>query len=181
MEAEPPPPPPNEKQILFVFQCANFCPRVLIVPQREFEAVRANALEVARRHAQSQVTIRGVLVHHLLVQNYIWKKSASGDNEWGEMKHHPWSEFMGRLCTVVDTGTDVLPSVEDKVWAAKAEIPFDVQQHFDPVDVYAALTSSRDFAESFLVLEAANGKTELLTEPTPFKTVDEMNRALWAK
>ena len=79
----------DEQKILFVFQDANFCPKAMLVPTREFTECRAEDLELLL----SQATDKGVLT-----QNIIWNGSC------GTPEKHIWSIIASEIMNVAEWG-----------------------------------------------------------------------------
>ncbi len=165
-----------EAQILFVLQEANFCPRVLLVPAREFSAARAEELKLLQEHAQS----------HVLIQNYIC------DEQGGCPEMHPWSQFIFHLLSLVDSqisSEEWLPSVfaneADRPWITKAS--FHVERDlFDASAVFDKLTTKNLYFDLFLVLERGhpaplNPLPQAPLVKPAFKTNSEMMTKLCKK
>jgi hypothetical protein len=149
----------GEGQILFVLECANFCPRVLIVPASEFCAARLNDLKLLRDYAENSGAQS--TPHHVLIQNYIFNQNV------GTPEIHPWSQFIFNLMSLVDLrvsffdhNDDCVPmefaNDADRQWVSKSS--FSISEEFDPIVVFNQLTKKTFFFDSFLVLEKRKGR-----------------------
>lgn len=110
---------------------------------------------------------RGTYVAILLVENIIWKGNT------GSPEKLPWSEAFYTLVFYFDNYYDknIMMDSKDEIWTSGLkQIPNN--QFFDPLEIYDDLlqTYSSYLHDSFLILEAANGKLR----PCPVKTVNEM-------
>lgn len=152
----------GNKKLLFVFQDANFTPKTLIVPTKEFQAARPNDVALLLKHAKPHEEPGAVV----LVQNYVW------ENGCGTMEMHEWSRVSQEIMSVATFSSEVMfPKAGDEAWVTKSQVVNTTM--FDPREVFArALASVKDeLSHAFLVLEAQDG---VVRGPPPVRDVNEM-------
>ena len=155
--------------ILFVAECANFCPRTALIPANEFIQARKDDYEIMK---QCAVQYNGF--SQVLFQNYIWTGSM------GVADVQPWDLIVGDIITYIEAyDRENYGEEKDRAWidgmiTDLSSFQFNAQKIMKNLQSKTfSMDDGRDItiSESFLVLEKENGKLK----PTPmYDTVDEL-------
>ena len=137
--------------ILFVIQCANFAARSILIPYEVFIKVRKEEYDMLLRNSVKNVDFGDVVVKNLLIENIIWEEN------FGTPEETEWLRFIGQIQFCAEEWGSAYPEVKDREWAENSI--FDLPNGFDNVRTYKEiLATDYNIVDSFLVLEAENGK-----------------------
>lgn len=127
----------NKEYILFVGEEANFQSRIMLIPFKEFLAVRSEEYQLLKTHSKKNVTFKiddeTHLIDNLLTYKIIWHYNEDGRRTWGEDEKTEYYEFCSELTSYADgllilepddspTGERYYLDEKDKVWYDKAII-----------------------------------------------------------
>uniref|UniRef100_A0A6C0JRI9 Uncharacterized protein n=1 Tax=viral metagenome TaxID=1070528 RepID=A0A6C0JRI9_9ZZZZ len=154
--------------ILFVAECANFCPRVALIPADEYKTARQDHYDLMKKHA---VKYNGI--DQVLFQDFHWTEHS------GRGVNHEWSHAVSDITFLIEQWHDRNHFGEDKdrPWIDKMITDF-TGGHFNAIKIMQHVTNVEItvdgepivISDSFLILEMHDG---IVKNPPKFDTVTE--------
>ena len=142
------------KYILFVIQSANFAGQSILIPYEDFIKVRKEEYEMLLRYSIKNIDFGNTTIKNLLIKNIIWEKNC------GIIEKTEWLAFIGQIEFCAEESGGVYPATQDREWEENSIFTLpNVSNGFDILRTYKEiLETDYNIVDSFLILEAENGK-----------------------